>query len=400
MGVQGSDISVRIKKQVGLGTAASGAGATLIRVLPSQGLQRAAATIERGIIDRSGMRPRARQGSITSTAPYETELEPENLDLVFAGVLGCTVTNAITVDNTTHTSAAVSGTGTVVTVGGGSLLTSGLRAGMLAKFTGMSDALNNGFWFPILAVTATTLSVPSGYLTDQGADTSFSLVTAPCYQTPTPRLKEYFTVEEYNEALDRSKLGTDMRFTNLQLSIAANQVVRVGFGLTGRQLAALATGDSPNFTSPDAPEGNALVLLDGALYRNGIEAADLTAVTLGLAAQANLTPLATSRIAADVGLSQFAFSGSIAGLMTDFDQFEASIDEDQVSLMMLLAERGALRGTTGELVSVYAGDCSYSQSNAPITDGDVIESTTIYGGKDTRGTGFSPTTLLISRTAA
>lgn len=400
MGVQGFDISLRVKKQSGLGVPASGAGATLIRVLPSQGLQRNAATIERGILDRSGMKPRARQGSITATSPYETELEPENLDLVFGGVLGNTVTAPITVGNADVGSMTITGTGTVGTTASGSLITLGIRAGMLIKFTNLSVSGNNGVWVPVLAVTALTLSFPSGYLADNAIDSAFSFVTAPCYQTPTPRLKEYFTVEEYVESLDRSRLGTDMRFTNLQLSVAANQVARVGFGLTGRQLEALASGSSPNFTSPDAPEGNALVLLDGALYRNGIEAADLTSVTLGLAGQANLTPLATSRIASDVGLSQFAFSGQIAGLLTDFDQFDASIDEDQVSLMLMFAERGALAATTGDIVSVYAGDCSYSQSNAPITDGDVIETTTLYGGKDTRGGGFAATTLLVSRTAA
>lgn len=399
MGVQGSDISVRIKKQAGLGSPASGAGATLIRVLPSQGLQRTAATIERGILDRSGMRSRARQGSISATAPYETELEPENLDLVFAGVLGCLVTAPITIGNADVGSITITGTGTVGTTASGSLITLGLRAGMLVKFTNLSVAGNNGIWVPVLAVTATTIAFAPGYLADNALDNAFSMVTAKCYQTPTPRLKEYFTVEQYNEALDTSKLGTDMRFTNLQLSIAANQVVRVGFGLTGRDLQPVASGSAPVFTAPDAPEGNALVLLDGALYRDGVEAADLTSVTLGLASQANLTPLATSRTAADVGLSQFAFSGAISGLKTDDVQFQASIDEDQVSLMLVLAERGALNATTGELVSIYAGDASYSQSVDPIVDGDVIENTTLYGGKDTRGGGYSATTFLISTTA-
>jgi hypothetical protein len=400
MGVQGSDLSVMIKKQSALGTLATGTGATLLRVLPSQGLQRAAATIERGIIDRSGMRPRARQGSITSTAAYETEVEPKNLDIVYGGVLGAVVTAAITTTEADVTSITITGTGTIATTGGGSLITKGIRAGMLVKFTNLSVAGNNGKWVPVLGVTPTTMAFPTGFLVDNAIDSAFTMVTAPCYQTPTVRLKEYFTVEEYISSFDKSRLGEDMRFTNLQFSAAANQVVRAGFGLTGRQLSPLDTAAAPTFTTPDAPEGDALILLDGALYRNGVAAADLTSVTLGLASQATSTPLATSRIAADVGLSQFAFSGQIAGLMTDFDQFQASIDEDRVSMMLLLAERDALAGTSGDLVSIYAGDCSYSQSNAPITDGDVIETTTLYGGKDTRGTGYAPTTFLISRTAA
>ncbi len=395
-GVQGSDISVIIKKQSGFGSAASGAGATQFRTRPAAGLQRAAATIERQIIDRSGMKAKARQGSITATAAYETELEPANLPLVFNGVLGCTETAPITVANTDVGDITITGTGTVATTTSGSLITLGLRAGMLVKFTNLSVSGNNGVWVPVLAVTATTLALAPGYIIDNATDSAWSLVTGTTSYTPTTRLKEWFTVEEYISSLDQSRLGTDMRFTNLQLTAGANAVATVGFGLTGRDLEPLSTANSPNFTSPTAYEGEALVLLDGGLFRNGVLAVDLTSVTLGLAAQANLTPLATSRLAAGIGLSQFAFSGQIAGLMEDFDQFQASIDEDLVSLMLVFQENGG----AGDIVSIYAGNCSYAQSNAPITDGDVIETTTLYGGKDTRGGGYAASTFVFSRTHA
>lgn len=396
MSVQGSDISVRIKKQSAFLTPASGAGATLIRVRPSAGLQRAVATIERQIIDRSGMKAKSRQGSVTATAAYETELEPNNLDVVFGGVLGNVVTAPITVANTDVTDITISGTGTVATTTSGSLITLGIRAGMLIKFTSLSVSGNNGVWVPVLAVTATTMALAPGYIIDNALDNAFSFVTGSTWMTPTPRLKEHFTVEEYIDSLDKSRLGTDMRFTNLQIQAGANAVAQVGFGLTGRDLEPVDSASAPVFTSPDAPEGEALVLLDGALYRNGVAAVDLTSITLGLAGQANITPLATDRFAAGIGLSQFAFTGQIAGLMEDLTQFQASIDEDLVSMMLVFQERGG----AGDIVSVYAGNCSYAQSTAPITDGDVIETTTLYGGKDTRGGGYAASTFVISKTHA
>jgi hypothetical protein len=401
MSVQGTDITVRMKKQAGLGTLASGAGATQFRVLPgSQGLQRNNATIERGILDRSGMKARARQGSTTATAAYNLEVEPDNLPVVFAGAVGGTEIAAISLDEGDLTSATISSTGTVVTFGGGDLLAAGVVAGMLGRFSGLATTANNGVWFPILGVTTTTLSVPSGFLTDETADTAFGFETAPCYYTPTPRLKEYFTVEEYYESIDASKQGEDMRFTGLSFSVGANQIAQASVTLAGRDVTSVASGSAPIFTSPDAPEGDGLVLLDGALYRDGVAAIDLTSVQLGIGANAQQTPLATSRKSADVGMQQFAFTGSIAGLLTSMDQFTASVNEDQVSMLLILAERGAMGGTTGELVAIYAGNCSYAQSNAPIAEGDVVETTPLYGGKDTRGAGFAASTLVISKTAA
>jgi hypothetical protein len=175
--------------------------------------------------------------------------------------------------------------------------------------------------------------------------------------------------------------------------------VLAGFGLMGRAFQALAGGSSPNFTSPvDSSASGMLSMLDGALYSNGVPFVNLTGLTMGLSAQASITPLLSSRTGADVGLAMFGFAGQMTGLVTDLAVLDASIAEDLVSLLAVFSDNEA---DPADFVSVYVGNASYGQSNIPIADGDSIQTTTIYAGEDTRtaALGYAPTTMLISTSA-
>lgn len=394
---QGTDLVLAAKIQSGLGSAASGAGATLLEVRPSQGLQRQVASIESSIIRRNGNKLKQRNGSIQAPAAYETELRIGNLDLVYGGIQGCVVTAPIVISNTDVTSAAISGTGTVLTGASGSFISLGLKAGMRFQLSGMATSANNGKWVGILAVTASTLSLEPGILVDETADTSFTLTTAKCYITPTPRVKQYFTVEEYLASIDRSKLGTDMRFTSFNFNAQPDAPIVAGFGLMGRAFQALSSGSSPNFTSPSDPSlSGMLSMLDGALYANGVVLAVPTSLTFGLQAQPSLSKLLTSRTAADVGMGMFGFTGQMSALVQDFDALDTSVAENRVSLFVVASQQPAV-GT--DFVSFYVGDASYGQVDVPVADGDVVETITLYAGSDTRGSGYADSTMVISTSA-
>lgn len=396
----------RFKKQSAKGAPESGASAYEIRVVPGgQGLQRTTATIARQILDRSGMAARDRAGSEQAPVAYETELEARNADGIFMGIQGGPVTESFVLSESDVTSVAISASGTVATVGSGNLRTLGIRAGMLIKFGGLATSGNNAKWVPVLAVpTATTMSLgPSPqdktYLADETADTAFTLTTSRFYEVPLPREKQYFTAEEYDDVKDQSKLTTDARFINLQISAAANQMVKLGFGLLGRTFEILDTADAPNFDA-NPVEGDALLLLDGVLLKNAVVAAQVTSLQLNLQAQGNITPMATSRTGADVGVGQFKFSSTLNELVNDYAALQAAIDESTISLFAAFVNRAA----PSEIVSVYGGNLGYAQASDTIADDDSEESAqsaTLYGGKDTRGeaAGYSASTLVFATTA-
>jgi hypothetical protein len=397
---QGQNVVVAYKAQGALGTPASGAGATGIEVRPSAGLSLAVATIESQMFRKSLMKMRPRQGSYTLTGKYETELQVGNCDGIFAGVMGGAATATFQILPADVTSIAIVGATGVVTGASGSFITKGLRAGMMVKFGLLTTSSDNSVWVPVLSVTASTFTVPANLLADCAADTTFTIDVAKSYSTPTPYVGTYYTFEEYLAELDASKVGADCRFTGLNFACAPNTPTVVGFDIAGRSITAPTGASAPTFTSPvfnAQVSPSSLVMLDGALYRNGVAALDLTGFTCGISAPATQPPLLVSRTAIDVFMGMFAFNGQFTGFIQDTTAFASFLAEDRISIFARFSEN---ESDPKDFVSIYIGDASYGGWNAPISEGGMIQTIPLYAGADMRGTGFNATTMLISTSAA
>lgn len=394
-----SNIVVALEVQSGLGTPASGAGATGLEVRPSTGLRDAVTSIASQMLQRNRMAKRPRKGSSAVSAAYETELQVENLLVPFEGVLGGTWAGELVLDESDMTSCAVSASGATVTFAGGSIITEGARVGMMAKLTNMTEAGNNGVWFPILAISSNgrVITTIAGILTDESADTAFSITFAASLSTDYPYTDRYFSVEEYNADIDRSKLGTDMKFSSLSFAVAPNTPVTVSIGLGGIALDLLATGSSPNFTDPVFTEGASLVPLDGAWYINGVgRGGKITGGTFGLTAPVSTLPVVGSTASPDVHVGQFQFDGSFSVAVEDGTDFDLFDGETQISMFL----RFQVQGTDGaSFLSLYMGNLLYGGFDTP-AGGEGLMTATIplYGGEDERGTalGYARTTMLIS----
>jgi hypothetical protein len=344
------------------------------------------------------MRKKPRHGTTSAPLSYETELIHGGLDDIYEAVLGGTTAAAFDITEADVTSVTISGSGVTITGGSGSFITEGVRAGMMGKFATLSEAANNDVWFPILNVTATVLTIPTGILIDNAADTAFTLTIARSVSTTDPYLKRYFTVEEYWADIDRSKLGTDVVWNQLAMSAGIDSPIRTSFGGMGRDMTLLATGDSPNFTDPVFTQGNSLVLLDGGLYLNGVRRGNVTSFEWGLAAPISAPGSVGSRTPVDVSLGQFALTGQLGTYIEDGTDFEAAVAETTMSAVLHCAERGA---NPANFVAVYLGNLSYGSFAVPAGgEGLAVATIPIYGGDDDRGTGFAQTSVLISTSAA
>lgn len=393
-----SSIALHIKAQSALDTPATGAGAVGIEVRASRGLELAVQTIESQMIQTTRMRKRPRQGSRQATAAYETELQVGNLDEVIEAVLGGTWVAEQELDETDWGGLTISDSGVTLTFATGSILTDGVRAGMWGRLTGMSETENDGLWFPIIAATETVITTVPNILVDNASDAAWDIEISRSVYTADPYTDRYFTVEEYLTDIDRSKLGTDMVFNSLNFSAAPDQHVTIGFGLVGRNLDLLDTGDSPTFDDPTFTQGPSLVLLDGGIYKNGTKLVNVTGFTFGLQAPANTLPVIDSVISPDVFLGQFALSGQFTAALEDgahWDDFDA---ETQLSMLLHCAEQG---GTSSDFVNFYMGNMSFGGWQTPIGgEGAVIQTLPLYGGEDERGGAFAATSVLVSTSAA
>ncbi|WP_353268005.1 phage tail tube protein [Gemmatimonas sp.] len=396
-----SNIILAYKQQSGLGVRATGTGATGLEVLASQGFQQQIAQIASGLLSRSRMAAKGRAGSEFYNFAGETELQVGNLNGIAQAVLGGTMSTADTLTQAELTSCAISGTGTTITFGGGNVITEGVRVGMTARLSGMTTATNNGRYFPILGISANgrVLTIPSGILTDETADTAFSLIISPAVYTPSPYVKTAHTIEAYLADIDRSLVGTDFRWNGLSFSFEPDSPVNVSVSAGGSDLDLLTTAESPNFTDPAFVEGESLVMLDGAVYFGTTKRVNLASFSVGLTAPVSGLPMLTRKKSIDAFLGQFAMEGQFTGIIEDGADFDAFRDEDQVSIYLHCAELNAANPWAARYVGIYIPNMSFGGWSVPAGgEGAAIQTVPMNGGRDKRGVtlGFAPTSLLIS----
>lgn len=397
----GQNIKSAFKIQSGLGTLASGAGATGIDLRPSQGLKLNVTPARSKLIRRDGMSVKPRQGSRNVTGQYETELIVDALDDIFQAVTRGTWVASADITNATASlgSATISGTGTIVTAGGGSWITAGLRNGMMCRFTSMSTAANNGKWFPVYNVAALTFNVPTGILTDQALDASFTLTLARQVIQGDPPTERYYTIEQYLQDLDQSIVAQDCKFNGLTLQVSPDEPAVIGFDVIGRDLDIFATGSSPTFTSPTFATANPLYLADGAMYVNGTAVVNITGLRMGLTMNGGTQPVAGSRLSPDVYLGNSVLEGEFMGTVEDDTWLNYSQAETQLSMILRFSERET---DPADFVSFYFGNLSGLDFGVPIgSDRGLIQTIPLVGGKDEGGatSGYAPTMVMISTSA-
>lgn len=396
-----SGIVVAFKKQALKDTPESGAGATGLELLPSQGFGQQIAQILTELLSRTRMAGRARQGSEFYNWAGETELAVAQQNEALECVLGGTWAAAQTIDESTLTSVVISGGGTTITFGGGSVIDEGVRHGMTAKFQNLATPGNNDKAFPILGISANgrVLTIPSGILTDETSDTDFDFIVAKSLYTDTPYTKRFITLEHYLDDLDRSLVGHNFRFNGLNFSVDADKHIKIGLALGGTDLELLDTGDSPNFTDPTFTEGESLVLLDGGIYFGTTKRADLASFSFGLQAPISGLPLISRKKSIDAFLGQFKLDGQFTGVVEDGADFDAFRAEDQVSIYLHCAEQSASDPFSARYVGIYLPNMSFGGWTMPAGgEGAAIQTVPMNGGRDKRGVtlGFASTSLLIS----
>lgn len=396
-----SNMVVAFKEQSVLDTAVSGAGATGMELLPSQGFAQQIAQIVTGLLARSRMAGRSRQGSEFYNFAGEQELVVGAQNDALEAALGGTWVPAFTLDEADLTSVVISGGGTIITFGGGNVITEGVRHGMTAKFASLATSANNGKTFPILGISTDgrVLTVPTGILIDETIDSDFDFVVAAALSTTTPYEKRLFTFEQYLADIDRSLLGTNFRFNGVTFSINPDNMVSVSLAVGGTDLELLASGSSPNFTSPTFVEGESLVMLDGAIYFNGVKRVNLASFTVGLNAPISGLPLISRKTSIDAFLGQFAMDGQFTGVIEDGADFDAFKAEDQVSIYLHCAERSATDPYAQRYVGIYLPNMSFGGWSVPAGgEGAAIQTVPMNGGRDKRllSLGFAQTSMLIS----
>lgn len=408
-GQPGNLVSVRCKVESAFGTAVSGASAEVLRIQPGQGLTHSRVLVEDPEVRRDGQRGMARFGSVNVGGSYPATLSVGSLDTFWQALFGSTWVAAvpITVDGGgANTNFIVVDDHTVTFTGSASLITLGLRAGDVGRFTNMSTAANNSVNVRVKTVTANGFTTHGTPLTIQGADAAATFTIAKKLKNFTSvadQTRRSYTIEEYNEIFDDSELFVGCRVVSAHITMGVDGVIRVEFGITGQNMTVPGTVASPNFTSPTEYVSIGLVAEDAKISVNGSDLAVVTSLDIMIDRGGKaLHALGNSGLCSDVFEGPFKVTGSFTAMRTALTGSNIATylaETDDVALHVLAVEP---ESEPKDFVSFFLGRMKLLGAATDLGgDGGQVENVPFYAAAKSTTTGFdSPCTMTICTSAA
>lgn len=281
-----------------------------------------------------------RHGKRSAEGELQGELSPGTYFDDMEAVLRGTAESGISKSQTDFTSMAADNTLSTFTAGGSTWAAQGFRVGDVIRFANLSAAANNAKNFQIVSLASTVATVYPAPET-MGADVSFT-VARPGLKCVIPTrlddfVKRKVAFEHYYQDAAVAELFTECRYTRMNVSMPAEGMVTIGFGLMGRDKVNFDGSQAPFFASPTASSTSSIfAAVNGQLIVNGVKQGVITGFdfTVELAAQApsvvgqNFTP--------EVFTGRARVSGNITayfeGLVLD-EYFSA---ETEIAIMIAL----------------------------------------------------------------
>lgn len=330
---------VAYKVQSGLGVPSSGASANQLRLAGGPGLKLSKAAISSAEVRNDGLSTRGRHGTQKTAAPYNTELSLGSLDPVIEALMRSTWDSSALVKTQTDFTSLTTGANTLV-LASGNPITMGFRVGDIIRAANLTDVSNNGRNLRITALSATTITVAETLIVNAVADTSCSLTRPGKRLTnPTTLVKRYFTLEEYEFDIDQSTTAQDFVWSSAKFSLGANGLIMCNpAGVGTGQIAALASGSSPYFTSPVQTTDVPFSVVDATISLNGVDQVALTSMDLTMDIQGASPDVFGSgaiKYGPDVFTGPIKLGMNITALRSSLQILSDFIAETQYSLRIL-----------------------------------------------------------------
>lgn len=354
---------VAYKAQVGLGSAATGTGASIIP-WAGGGAQAATQAVQSQEVRRDGMTQRGRHGSRRAQGSYPGEMQLANYDSIIEAVMrGTWGANATTISNATtgFTSATLAVAGSVVTLdslaSGASLLT--VAGGpkvhdVLVWESGVAEA-DRDRPLRVTGVTADTITFAESLTTVAGPEGTWSFKNSKKLINPSADnlVKRYFTIEEAELDIDGSELFADCMWGRIEFAMSPNGMFTITPSWTGTgAMEVKSAADAPYFTTPSDPAAAVpIAAIDAAVRFNGGDVVDLSqfslSVGIGLStfesvsSNTNQATAPVASVSPDVFDSPMAVSMSLTMLRQDLTTTAAALSESDLSTTILLRPKGS-----------------------------------------------------------
>lgn len=384
------------------GIAAAGAGGKLLRRVTSS------VDLKKDSYESAEMRSdfqRASHGEGVRRVPamVSGELSPATYADFFAAFLK---RDFAAVAAITSLSITISGAGPSYTVAraSGSWLTSGLKIGMVFRFTaGTFTASNSNKNIVVAAMTALNLTVyvlnGSGLVAEGPIASATVTPTGKSTYTPqTGHIEKFFSIEEWFPEVPHSSTGYDLRVSSVAVNLPPTGNATVQFDLMGKDVAESAT---QRFTSPTAvTTTDVTAAVNGVMLFEGASVAVVTGLTINGTSAYTGEPVVGSNVIPALSPGRVIVKGSATVKFTDTVFRDAYRNGTDVDLAVVLTSSNA---AAADFLAFIMSRIRLTDASRDDGEKEIIQTVPFEALLDTAGGASAATeltTLLIQDSAA
>lgn len=384
------------------GIASAGAGGKLLRRVTSS------VDLKKDSFESAELRSdfqRASHGEGVRRAPamLSGELSPASYADFFAGFLKRDFTAVAAITGLTIT---ISGTGPTYTVArsAGSWLTSGLKIGMVFRFTaGTFTGSNSNKNLVVAAMTALNLTVyvlnGSGLVAEGPIATATATPTGKVTYTPqTGHIEKYFSIEEWFPEVPHSSTGYDLRVSSMAVNLPPTGNATVQFDLIGKDV---TEATSQRFTAPAAvTTTDVAAAVNGLMLFEGAGVAVLTGLTINGTSAYTGEPVVGSNVIPSLSPSRVIVKGNATVKFTDTVFRDSFRNGTEVDLAVVLTSTNA---AASDFLAFIMSRIKLTDASRDDGEKEIIQTVPFEALLDTAGGASAATemtTLLIQDSAA
>lgn len=395
------NVTVAFKAQPVLGVPATGAGASIFRYNSGGGLSLTKNRVRSNESRNDGQSTLGRHGSRSVAGSYPADATLGTFDALIEAVVRGTWSPTLTI-----TSASPGGVSSLATTAntingpaGSNLFTAGVRVGDIIRLGGLPDVSNNNRNLRATGGAGNVITVAETLVANAALTTTFTITRPKKLIQPAVPVRRLFTFEEIEDDLDASTLFPDCRVSSCKVTLAADGMVMLEFGIVGRDASVLEGAASPNFTAPIATATLGLVAVDASIRLGATSIASLTSCDFTMDLRAGTTPVVGANTSPDVYDNNMGpIAGSLSAIRRDMTLLKSFIAEDQLSLHLLLVEPDS---EPKDFLSFYLPLLTLDGNTKNFgADGPLIQTVPFEAGKLLSSTNGDLTMVQIQSTAA
>ena len=380
-----------IAAETDFGVKGTGAGQQLRRT--SSDLNLSVQQVQSGEILTSQQVRDQRNGPRSVSGTLSGQLSPASYSALFEGLMRSTFAAVASIASVTDTTSALDGYGNIVVTSGTANFASRFKIGDVLRVNGLTGAAaaNNFDDCRVVFVSATQIALGppvSGVAWTSGQTDTFALPGKKLIIPNAGQTNKSYSFEHWYSDTGRSELFLGCKIVQMAINVPASGFVTIQASVSGRDMQETGTQQYPTAAAQTTTTG--LTATTGKIAYNGVTLGYITGMSIQIAASVGADPVSGSNVVPDIFLGTLSVRGSLSCLTTSDSLTADFLNENEVSLSVLLTASPA---DNAEFMSFNMPRCKLISSTKNDSDKAIMRS---YSFVALENTGQFPTSDLTS----